>query len=100
MPSCDVRRYQDVDGHVPFDVWLRTMTGPGKAQNLAAAMKIAAALQRLATEGHALRRPLAAPLRNVLGLPARPHSASRIVAHIHVPEEHDGTAKDAEASAQ
>ena len=64
MPPCDIRRYQDLDGHVPFDAWLRTMTGQGKAQNLAAAMKIAAALQRLAAEGHALRRPTSAPLRD------------------------------------
>ncbi|MBL0170549.1 MAG: type II toxin-antitoxin system RelE/ParE family toxin [Gemmatimonadaceae bacterium] len=64
MPPCDLRRYQDLDGHVPFDTWLSTMTEPGKAQNLAAAMKIAAALQRLASEGHALRRPTSAPLRD------------------------------------
>ena len=51
MPSCDIRRYQDLDGYVPFDAWLLTMTGPGRTQSLSAAIKIAAALQRLATEG-------------------------------------------------
>ncbi len=64
MPPCDICLYQDLDGHVPFDEWLSTMSEPGKTQNLAAAMKIAAALQRLATEGHALRRPTSAPLRD------------------------------------
>lgn len=64
MPPCEIYRYQDLDGYVPFDAWLRTLAGPGKSQNVPAAMKIAAALQRLAAEGHALRRPTAAPLRD------------------------------------
>lgn len=64
MPACEIRRYQDADGYVPFDAWLRTMASPGKTQNLRAAMKIAAALVRLAAEGHALRRPVSAPLRD------------------------------------
>jgi putative component of toxin-antitoxin plasmid stabilization module len=66
MPPCEIHRYQDLDGYVPFDAWLKTLAGPGKLQNVPAAMRIAAALQRLAAEGHALRRPTAAPLRDGL----------------------------------
>lgn len=64
MPSCEIRRYQDLDGYVPFDAWLATIAEPGKSQNRVAAVKLAAALRRLAAHGHELRRPTAAPLRD------------------------------------
>lgn len=64
MPPCIVLRYQERTGSVPFDDWLDTLLHPGKAQNRVAARKLAAAVTRLATEGHALRRPTAAPLRD------------------------------------
>ncbi len=64
MPSCEIRRYQDLAGYVPFDAWLATLAGPGKSQNRVAAVKVAAALTRLAANGHDLRRPTAAPLRD------------------------------------
>ncbi len=49
---------------MPFDEWLATLASPGKAHNARAALGIAAALQRLSVEGHALRRPTSAPLRD------------------------------------
>lgn len=64
MPPCDVLRYQDLDGSVPFDDWRDTLLRHGKAQNRLAARKVAAALTRLASDGHELRRPTAAPLSN------------------------------------
>ena len=64
MPPCDIRRYHDLDGHVPFDAWIGALTRPARTGNLPAAIKIAAALERLAAEGHALRRPTSAPLRD------------------------------------
>ncbi len=63
MQPCTILRFQDADGVVPFDEWLRTLTRPNKAQNLRAAEKLAAAVTRLAAEGHALRRPTADLLR-------------------------------------
>jgi hypothetical protein len=63
MPPCAVLRYQDANGVVPFDEWLTTLARPGKTQNPIAAHKLAAAVTRLATEGHALRRPTADRLR-------------------------------------
>ncbi len=52
------------DGSVPFDEWLATLTRPSKTQNLAAAGRLKVAVRRLATEGHELRRPTSAPLRD------------------------------------
>jgi len=49
---------------VPFDDWVRTFRAPGKRQNLEAVHDLAGVLIRLATAGHALRRPTSAPLRD------------------------------------
>lgn len=64
MPPCEIQRYQDLNGYVPFDAWLATISSPGKTQHRIAAVRIAAALERLETNGHDLRRPTAAPLRD------------------------------------
>ena len=52
MPSCEIRRYQDLAGYVPFDAWLATLARPGKSQNRVAAVKVAAALTRLPVMAH------------------------------------------------
>lgn len=64
MPPCTILRYRDTDGAVPFDDWLAALAGRGKARNVEAAVRLAAAVRRLAAEGHALRRPTSAPLRD------------------------------------
>lgn len=64
MPPCTVSRYQDSDGFVPFDEWLATLVRPGRTRNLAAASRLQILVRRLAAEGHALRRPSSAPLRD------------------------------------
>ena len=57
-------RFQEPNGVVPFDEWLATLAQPSKTQNLEAAGKLLAAVMRLAADGHALRRPTSAPLRD------------------------------------
>lgn len=64
MPRCTILRFQEPDGVVPFDEWLATLAQPSKTQNLEAAGKLLAAVLRLAADGHALRRPTSAPLRD------------------------------------
>ena len=64
MPQCQIKRFREAAGGVPFDEWVRTLTVPGKTQNLEAVHDLAGALNRLADEGHVLRRPTSAPLRD------------------------------------
>ena len=49
---------------MPFDEWLATLIRPSKTQNLAAASRLQILVRRLAAEGHTLRRPTSAPLRD------------------------------------
>lgn len=64
MPPCNIARYQELNGVVPFDDWLESLTRPSKSQNLPAAAKLKALVGRLATDGHTLQRPTSAPLRD------------------------------------
>lgn len=64
MPSCTVRVFKESEQQVPFREWLLTLTRPSKRQNLLAAAKIRAMVQALSDQGHALRRPASAPLRD------------------------------------
>ncbi|MCU0616066.1 MAG: type II toxin-antitoxin system RelE/ParE family toxin [Gemmatimonadaceae bacterium] len=63
MPPCEVRIFQKANDDVPFREWLQTLTMPSKAQHLEAVASIRALLEALGKQGHALRRPQSAPLR-------------------------------------
>ena len=60
MPMTEVVFYQEVDGHSPVVEWLRELS----TLDAAAYAKCAAVIERLAAEGHALRRPTADLLRD------------------------------------
>lgn len=64
MPQCAVRLFRERDGRIPFHDWLLSLTRPSKRQNLSAVAKIRTVLSALGTEGHELRRPISAPLRD------------------------------------
>lgn len=64
MPACIVLRFRESDGSVPFDVWLGALAARGKAQQRIASQRLAAMVIRLAVDGHDLRRPTSAPLRD------------------------------------
>ena len=57
MPITEVRFYQEADGTVPVMEWMDGL--PKKIRN-----KCHARVNRLTAEGHELRRPTAAPLRD------------------------------------
>ena len=57
MPITEVRFYQEADGTVPVMEWMDGL--PKKIRN-----KCHAYVNRLTAEGHELRRPTAAPLRD------------------------------------
>ena len=64
MPQCAVRLYRERDGRIPFHDWLLSLTRPSKRQNLSAVAKIRTVLSALGRDGHTLRRPISAPLRD------------------------------------
>jgi hypothetical protein len=64
MPTCKVVRYRQRDGAVPFNDWFDDLVSGGKAQRRDAAFRLDSVLARLESDGHALRRPIAAPLRD------------------------------------
>jgi len=64
MPPCQVKRFREAAGGVPFDEWVRTLSASGKTQNLQAVHDLAGVLTRLSSEGHELRRPTSSPLRD------------------------------------
>ena len=64
MPPCTVYVFKVSDQLIPLRDWLLTLTRPNKRQNLIAAARIRAVVQALAENGHALRRPASAPLRD------------------------------------
>jgi phage-related protein len=63
VPQCVVLRFREIDGRVPFDDWIRSVFATG-AMGRRAVAKMRFALERLAQDGHELRRPTAAPLRD------------------------------------
>jgi len=60
MPITEVIFYQEADGHSPVVEWLEEL----RRMNAAAFAKCTAVIQRLAADGHALRRPTADILRD------------------------------------
>ena len=64
MPQCAVRLYRERDGRIPFHDWLLSLARPSKGQNLSAVAEIRTVLSALGREGHTLRRPISAPLRD------------------------------------
>jgi hypothetical protein len=60
MPATQVLTYQEAPGDVPLHDWLREVG----TENLDAAARCRDLIQRLADQGHALRRPSSAPLRD------------------------------------
>lgn len=60
MPPIQVLTYKDAEGGVPLHDWLREIG----AVNRDAAARCRDLIRRLADQGHVLRRPSAAPLRD------------------------------------
>ncbi|MBZ0151496.1 MAG: type II toxin-antitoxin system RelE/ParE family toxin [Planctomycetes bacterium] len=60
MPITEVIFYQEADGHSPVVEWLEEL----RCMNAPAFAKCTAVIQRLAADGHALRRPTADILRD------------------------------------
>jgi hypothetical protein len=60
MPPIQVLTYQEAEGDVPLHDWLREIG----ADSRDAAARCRDLIQRLADQGHALRRPSSAPLRD------------------------------------
>lgn len=60
MPKTEVLFYQDADGHCPVVEWLEGL----KRMDTIAYAKCVAVIERLAEDGHELRRPTADLLRD------------------------------------
>jgi len=60
MPKTLLLLYQEVDGTCPVDDWLQEL----KESNVKAYVDCRAKIERLAQDGHELRRPTAAPLQD------------------------------------
>jgi len=63
MPPCLVLHFRETDGKMPFDVRAASLSSDGKPAR-EVTRRNESAIRRLERSGHALRRPLSAPLRD------------------------------------